>query len=292
MSFISLLELENTNKLNQMIAQLSNSNPNRNLELLFYQRQASLLNLKNYMSKLEGSSNSKNKQTTSYPTNAQPARDTKTNSKQGSNKQSDNRYKTELCRQFSENNGQCKYGDKCQFAHGTVDLKGIIRHPKYKTDFCKTFHSKGFCPYGPRCHFIHEFNDNTDILNKPISSSIQAAKSMNMDEIVKNQMNNSNQDNDQDENGSCFYSQDSGAFLNNSDCSSNSMNSIDHLNQSFASNQEMDNLGNQDVLSNLLFSLNILSPETIGMLTSTPARTRSSVSSISSYYSNSSTSNF
>lgn len=73
------------------------------------------------------------------------------------------RYKTELCRQFSEN-GECKYGDKCQFAHGVVDLKDVNRHPKYKTDYCKTFHSKGFCPYGPRCHFIHEFYEkNTEI---------------------------------------------------------------------------------------------------------------------------------
>ena len=72
------------------------------------------------------------------------------------------RYKTELCRQFSEN-GECKYGDKCQFAHGFNDLKDVNRHPKYKTDYCKTFHSKGFCPYGPRCHFIHEFYEkNTD----------------------------------------------------------------------------------------------------------------------------------
>ena len=68
------------------------------------------------------------------------------------------RYKTELCRQFSEN-GECKYGDKCQFAHGYNDLKDVNRHPKYKTDFCKTFHSKGFCPYGPRCHFIHDTSE-------------------------------------------------------------------------------------------------------------------------------------
>jgi hypothetical protein len=69
------------------------------------------------------------------------------------------RYKTELCRQYNEN-GECKYGDKCQFAHGFSDLKGVNRHPKYKTDFCKTFHSKGFCPYGPRCHFIHDLSEN------------------------------------------------------------------------------------------------------------------------------------
>ncbi|CAF1000854.1 unnamed protein product [Brachionus calyciflorus] len=72
------------------------------------------------------------------------------------------RYKTEMCRQFSEN-GECKYGDKCQFAHGINELKDVSRHPKYKTDFCKTFHSKGFCPYGPRCHFIHDINDKLEL---------------------------------------------------------------------------------------------------------------------------------
>jgi len=42
------------------------------------------------------------------------------------------------------------------------DLKDVNRHPKYKTDYCKTFHSKGFCPYGPRCHFIHELHEKFD----------------------------------------------------------------------------------------------------------------------------------
>lgn len=76
-----------------------------------------------------------------------------------------NRYKTELCRQFSES-GDCKYGDKCQFAHGFHELKDVKRHPRYKTDLCKTFHSKGFCPYGPRCHFIHEIAEKRDQLKK------------------------------------------------------------------------------------------------------------------------------
>ncbi|KAJ1078556.1 hypothetical protein K5549_000738 [Capra hircus] len=31
----------------------------------------------------------------------------------------------------------------------------LTRHPKYKTELCRTFHTIGFCPYGPRCHFIH-----------------------------------------------------------------------------------------------------------------------------------------
>ena len=64
------------------------------------------------------------------------------------------RYKTELCRPFMEN-GECKYGEKCQFAHGRHELKQMSRHPKYKTEYCRTFHTVGFCPYGPRCHFLH-----------------------------------------------------------------------------------------------------------------------------------------
>ncbi|XP_055695845.1 protein TIS11 [Lutzomyia longipalpis] len=64
------------------------------------------------------------------------------------------RYKTELCRPFEEA-GECKYGDKCQFAHGMYELRNLQRHPKYKTELCRTFHSVGYCPYGPRCHFVH-----------------------------------------------------------------------------------------------------------------------------------------
>jgi len=30
-----------------------------------------------------------------------------------------------------------------------------LRHPKYKTEVCKTFHTIGTCPYGKRCRFIH-----------------------------------------------------------------------------------------------------------------------------------------
>ncbi|XP_071352155.1 mRNA decay activator protein ZFP36L1 isoform X2 [Trachinotus anak] len=67
---------------------------------------------------------------------------------------SSSRYKTELCRSFTEN-GLCKYGGKCQFAHGPEELRDLNRHPKYKTEPCRTFHTIGFCPYGIRCHFVH-----------------------------------------------------------------------------------------------------------------------------------------
>ena len=68
--------------------------------------------------------------------------------------QNSSRYKTELCRPFEES-GQCKYGEKCQFAHGAHELRNMSRHPKYKTDLCRTFHTAGYCPYGARCHFVH-----------------------------------------------------------------------------------------------------------------------------------------
>ena len=74
------------------------------------------------------------------------------------------RYKTELCRPFEEN-GSCKYAEKCQFAHGKHELRNLVRHPKYKTDLCKTYHTTGLCPYGPRCHFIHNDSER-NVSNK------------------------------------------------------------------------------------------------------------------------------
>lgn len=73
------------------------------------------------------------------------------------------RYKTELCRPFEEA-GECKYGDKCQFAHGYHELRNLQRHPRYKTELCRTFHSAGYCPYGPRCHFVH---NQEEVRNNP-----------------------------------------------------------------------------------------------------------------------------
>eukprot|EP01101_Sappina_pedata_P009925 TRINITY_DN6131_c0_g1_i1.p1 TRINITY_DN6131_c0_g1~~TRINITY_DN6131_c0_g1_i1.p1 ORF type:complete len:337 (-),score=93.05 TRINITY_DN6131_c0_g1_i1:210-1220(-) len=67
-------------------------------------------------------------------------------------------YKTELCRSFEEN-GNCRYGSKCQFAHGKHELRQVARHPKYKTEICKTFQNEGVCPYGLRCRFIHQTSE-------------------------------------------------------------------------------------------------------------------------------------
>lgn len=39
------------------------------------------------------------------------------------------------------------------------ELRLIDRHPKYKTEMCKTFWDRGTCPYGKRCCFIHNEKD-------------------------------------------------------------------------------------------------------------------------------------
>lgn len=64
-------------------------------------------------------------------------------------------YKTEICRSYAETGGFCKYGAKCQFAHGDVELRPVRRHPRYKTKLCRNFVTTGKCPYDSRCRFIH-----------------------------------------------------------------------------------------------------------------------------------------
>eukprot|EP01026_Neomeris_dumetosa_P076377 TRINITY_DN818_c0_g2_i3.p1 TRINITY_DN818_c0_g2~~TRINITY_DN818_c0_g2_i3.p1 ORF type:complete len:253 (+),score=43.02 TRINITY_DN818_c0_g2_i3:98-856(+) len=63
-------------------------------------------------------------------------------------------YKTEMCRSFEET-GVCKYGKKCQYAHGGEELRATAKHPKHKTIACETILKGGVCPYGKRCRFIH-----------------------------------------------------------------------------------------------------------------------------------------
>ena len=43
-------------------------------------------------------------------------------------------YKTELCRSWEEK-GTCRYGNKCQFAHGEEELRNVRRHPKVSLAF-------------------------------------------------------------------------------------------------------------------------------------------------------------
>ena len=68
-------------------------------------------------------------------------------------------YKTELCNKWIET-GSCRYGNKCRFAHGGLELKFDIRNTKnfqFKTQRCKNYHGEATtCNYGKRCHYIHD----------------------------------------------------------------------------------------------------------------------------------------
>ena len=64
------------------------------------------------------------------------------------------KFKTEICKNWQ--NGDCKFGSKCIFAHGSEELTEKKHLPQnYKTKVCKQFHEELYCPYGSRCQFIH-----------------------------------------------------------------------------------------------------------------------------------------
>ncbi|RWS31211.1 zinc finger protein 36: C3H1 type-like 1 [Leptotrombidium deliense] len=111
---------------------------------------------------------------------SEPAEKLLANTSRPANQANSSRYKTELCRSFEEN-GTCKYSDKCQFAHGYHELRNLQRHPKYKTELCRTFHSSGFCPYGARCHFIH----NSEDWKKNVMSTLRVGCSTNGSKTVR-----------------------------------------------------------------------------------------------------------
>ena len=79
-------------------------------------------------------------------------------SQHSSNSKTDKtKYKTEMCKNWIEV-GLCRYGNKCQFAHGDLELMGKATpiNAKYKSKTCTTFQERLFCPYGKRCLFRHE----------------------------------------------------------------------------------------------------------------------------------------
>ena len=70
-----------------------------------------------------------------------------------------------MCKNWIEL-GHCRYGRKCQFAHGYNEL--THKEPtnsKYKSKYCKQFHEKNHCPYGNRCLFRHEQREFEEVHN-------------------------------------------------------------------------------------------------------------------------------
>merc|ERR1712240_420800 len=89
------------------------------------------------------------------------------------------RFKTEICRNFKEK-GTCLYGDLCQFAHGSHELRpDVVRHSKYKTKLCHKYWIVGYCAYGPRCNFIHQEIEKEKFQGGSVTGS-------SMDTVAKN----------------------------------------------------------------------------------------------------------
>ena len=56
--------------------------------------------------------------------------------------------KSELCKKYMEK-GECPYGYKCKFAHGSHELRqNNSQNCKYKTKECLTFFQSSHCRYG------------------------------------------------------------------------------------------------------------------------------------------------
>lgn len=71
-----------------------------------------------------------------------------------------------MCKNWIESEGRfCRYGDKCQFAHGIIEMKHRKDpvHKNYKSKECVSFYGKNFCPYGKRCMFMHEERSLEDV---------------------------------------------------------------------------------------------------------------------------------
>ena len=97
---------------------------------------------------------------TFFPTsNTQCASNTSLNDSQCESKTTVQKYKTELCKNWIENNS-CRYGKKCQFAHGEQELAAFKAasnaEERQRTKNCKTFYKEKQCNYGSRCMFRHE----------------------------------------------------------------------------------------------------------------------------------------
>lgn len=115
------------------------------------------------------------------------------------------KYKTEMCKNWIEV-GSCRYGKKCQFAHGDREQfsKYIPNNINYKSKVCKTFAEKGFCPYGTRCLFRHEMRTFEEVHNYFYTTKVNC--------LNENMAYNSNSDSEHHSEHDCAHNTDCQMF--------------------------------------------------------------------------------
>ncbi len=94
------------------------------------------------------------------------------------------KFKTEMCKNWIEF-GYCRYGKKCQYAHGEHELHETqeLVHHKYKSKLCKSFHTKNFCPYGLRCQFKHDSREFEQVHNFAYKYRVQVLPEQYLDAL-------------------------------------------------------------------------------------------------------------
>ena len=130
--------------------------------------------------------------------------------------QANPRYKTALCKKFTENQS-CPYGDKCQFAHGEQELRNFNGHAQnmmyplgmgtknqnnmlnYKIVKCKNWEKDKTCKYDVHCTYAHgdeELRNKADNLyqmNPSFSLMMPIIANPNMDMAQMQQFMPNNQ---------------------------------------------------------------------------------------------------
>ena len=105
------------------------------------------------------------------------------------------KYKREMCKNWTEV-GFCRYGLKCQYAHGAEELAEIDRiteaqarlNEKYKSQNCRQFYREKLCPYGKRCHFRHEYRSFKKIHRHYFMAHL-AAMSLTYEDVLASSKN-------------------------------------------------------------------------------------------------------
>ena len=107
------------------------------------------------------------------------------------------KYKTEMCKNF-QLTGKCKFGARCCFAHGSIELREKTTIGKsYKLKVCKNFQELGYCKYGQRCQYVHLkegelFSDILQTLQNKVAKSISDKKDERLENILKQSSSLSN----------------------------------------------------------------------------------------------------
>ena len=92
------------------------------------------------------------------------------------------KIKSELCKKFMEN-GHCKFGNNCDFAHGLDELKEKKHvNSLFKTQVCKNFLQNN-CRFGDRCHFVHPVKSNQKSYKQALFENSIAMLNINLSKM-------------------------------------------------------------------------------------------------------------